>query len=238
MKHIRQALLACITLLLLAIPGFAQNIKLKPHEAAVLAGSGLVLICCGWAIFLMLLLTIVSGVVCFLLTMQKTLSRISPHNRLMAPSMVWLNMIPGFHLVWQFVIAMRVPGSLKNEFRDRGRDNGTGYGKLLGLAYCFSTSLGVVLYVLLVAILQMTDGRPSQGHSTTVIGVSGITFQVIALVTGILFWVKIAGYSKQLASDEFARPNRRDALDEDDAPMGWRRKKTKRSEGIQDGDDF
>src|SRR5262245_57637499 len=80
-------------------------------------------------------------VVFYLLTLQKALTRVSPRNRLMDPGLVWLNLIPIFNIIWAFFIAIRVPGSLKNEFRSRGLDDGSDYGKGIALANCI---LGVI----------------------------------------------------------------------------------------------
>jgi hypothetical protein len=57
----------------------------------------------------------------FLLTLSRTLSQCHPRNQAMQPGMVWLNLIPLFEFVWQFVTVSRISQSLKDEFRDRGR---------------------------------------------------------------------------------------------------------------------
>src|SRR3989442_14505671 len=82
---------------------------------------------------LILIIGIVIGVF-HLLTLQKGLSRVAPRNRLMEPGLVWLSLIPIFNLIWSFFIATWVPDSLRNEFQDRGRDDGSDYGKRIGLA--------------------------------------------------------------------------------------------------------
>src|SRR6266852_353173 len=78
----------------------------------------------------------------YLLTLQKALSRVSPRNRLMEPGMVWLMLIPCFNTIWQFFIVTRVAGSLRNEFRDRKRDDGSDYGKGFGLIYATLNVVG------------------------------------------------------------------------------------------------
>ena len=73
----------------------------------------------------------------FFLTLSKALSRCHWRNRTMEPGQVWLNFIPLFHLVWQFITVNRVADSLRNEFYDRGwhrRDED--YGRGLGIAAC------------------------------------------------------------------------------------------------------
>src|ERR1043166_8109214 len=69
----------------------------------------------------------------YLLTLQKALNRVSPRNRLMEPGMVWLSLIPLFNIVWAFFVAIRIPDSLRNEFLARRQDDGSDYGKTIGL---------------------------------------------------------------------------------------------------------
>ena|SRR5690242_14728159 len=51
----------------------------------------------------------------FLLTLQNTLRAISPENRRMPPSNVWLLFIPLFNLVWQFIVVDRISQSIGAE---------------------------------------------------------------------------------------------------------------------------
>ena len=146
-----------------------------------------------FGVFLVVLLVVgIVVAVFYLLTLQKALSRVSPHNRLMEPGLVWLLLIPIFSLIWQFFVAIRVPGSLQNEFRDRGRDDGSDYGKSIAL----TTAVLQIVYVVF-----SFGGRLST--ETGQIGgcVSGVV-SLVNLVLFIIFWVKIAGYSNQLAMDE------------------------------------
>ena len=48
--------------------------------------------------------------------------------------MVWLSLIPFFNIIWAFFIATRIPDSLKKEFRERGQDDGSDYGRALAHA--------------------------------------------------------------------------------------------------------
>ena len=51
----------------------------------------------------------------FLLTLQKTLNAISPENRMMPPSNVWLMLIPLFNIVWQFIMVDKIAQSVAAE---------------------------------------------------------------------------------------------------------------------------
>jgi len=117
----------------------------------------------------------------YFLTLQKALSRVHRSNRLMEPGLVWLGFIPLFHLVWSFVIATRVPDSLRNEFQDQRRDAGGDYGKGVGLA---NAILGAVSFPLLWI----------SGFSMIVAPVG-----FVRLALFIIFWTKIADYSARLA---------------------------------------
>lgn len=156
----------------------------------------------------------------YLLTLQKALSRCSPRNRTMEPGQVWLNLVPFLNIVWQFITVTRIAESLSNEFRARGRGRGgDDYGKGVGITYCVMNLLGWIPFI-------------------------GVVLSLIGLVCYIVHWVKIAGYSSQLASrasyddeyddDEDDRPRRgRDRDDEDDD----RPRRGQRDRGDRDDDD-
>jgi uncharacterized membrane protein len=145
----------------------------------------------------------------YLLTLQKALSRVSPRNRSMEPGHVWLMFIPCLNIVWGFLIAIRVPDSLKNEFADRRRDDGSDYGKTIGLAYCILSLVGNSIGS---GIQQIPDLQ--------ILGVGISVFvAVITLALWIVFWVKIANYSKMLEQDDDGRYrdfDRRFGDDDDD----------------------
>src|SRR5687768_4823839 len=61
------------------------------------------------------ILLIIIPFILFLLTLQKTLSIISPENRKMPPSNVWLMFIPIFNIVWQFIMVGRIADSIREE---------------------------------------------------------------------------------------------------------------------------
>ena len=55
----------------------------------------------------------------FLIAQQNTLKSIRPYNRKMQPGEVWLQLIPVFNLVWQFIVVGRISDSIRNEINDR-----------------------------------------------------------------------------------------------------------------------
>lgn len=129
----------------------------------------------------------------FCRSMSKALNQCAERNRLMQPGLVWLAMIPCVHFVWGFFVAIQVPGSLQQEFQDRGDDDRSDYGKTLGIVAMITHVVGWLL-----GFIPLVGG--------CVGGVLGIT----ALVCFIMFWVKIAGYSGRLASGGGRRRRGRD----------------------------
>lgn len=117
----------------------------------------------------------------FLLTLQNTLKAVSPENRRMSPGQVWLVFIPVFGVVWQFIVVNRIADSLADEFYKRNilnQEARPGYS--VGIAYCI---LGVC----------------------SIIPFLGTLASLAALVCWIVYWVKVAGYKRQLESLNFAR---------------------------------
>jgi hypothetical protein len=137
----------------------------------------------------------------FLLTMMRALQRVSPPNRLMQPGMVWLNLIPCVNLVWQFFIATQVPDSLKNEFQARGLPEQGDFGRGIGLGYCIlsiiTTVLGFIPRGGLGGGQQAANAMEGVG---AIVGCVSAIASLIMLVLGIMFWIKIANASGQLAA--------------------------------------
>jgi len=55
----------------------------------------------------------------FLVTQQNTLRSIKAHNQKMPPGHVWLQLIPVFNIVWQFIVVNRIADSIRAEIDDR-----------------------------------------------------------------------------------------------------------------------
>jgi len=110
----------------------------------------------------------------FILTMQKALRRCAPENQVMSPGATWLLLIPLFNLVWDFVLVTQMAASLEREFKRRNIPVEPAPGKSIGLASC-------ILFL------------------RAVIPILGIPCFIAAVVCGIMYWVKIAGYSSTLS---------------------------------------
>lgn len=77
----------------------------------------------------------------FLKTQQDTFEAIGEENRLMAPGRVWYVLIPGFGLVWNFIVLVKFTDSLKLEFDRRGipyseEKPGFVFGLITAILYC------------------------------------------------------------------------------------------------------
>jgi hypothetical protein len=145
----------------------------------------------------------------YLLTLQKALNRVSPRNRLMEPGQVWLMFVPCLNIVWGFLIAIRIPDSLKNEFQARGRDDGSDYGKTIGLTYCILSLVGGFL----------GNGVSKIPDMEAVGSIISVIVLVINFALLIVFWVKISNYSKMLEADDdgrYRKFDRRFGDDDDD----------------------
>lgn len=111
----------------------------------------------------------------YILTLQKALNNCAPANRAMQPGLVWLLLIPCFGIIWHFFIVINMAKSLGAEFQTRGIAEEPEPGKLLGLIMCGLACASII---------------PILG------GLFGLGY----LVCWIIYWVKIAGFSKKLAA--------------------------------------
>lgn len=157
-----------------------------------------------------ILLILLVFVVFFLLTLQRALKYCARHNRTMEPGMVWLNLIPLFNLFWQFYTAVQVGNSLKNEFTERNLDDGSDYGKTIGIV---SMALGIVSNSL---------ARGGELGGNTAIALTGAAAGLLSFILLIVYWVRIYGYGTRLKNDGDRRFDRFDDFDDDDDPNARR----------------
>jgi hypothetical protein len=111
----------------------------------------------------------------YLALLQKALRRCAPESRTMPPGQVLLLLIPLFNFVWHFIVVGRIASSLRNEFLRRQLPlDDPEPGKTLGIAMC---------------VLSATCWIPILGVFTILAG----------FVCWILYWIRIAEYSGQIA---------------------------------------
>jgi hypothetical protein len=143
----------------------------RPEDGAILIGFAIIIL---GALLVLLVVNIF-----FILTLRKALMRCSEENRTMSPGLLWLNLIPLFSLIWNFFIVINVAESLHKEFQKRGIVAEPYPGKNLGLAFSILAASTLVL-----GWIPIVGGLP---------GLAGF-------VCWIIYWIKIAGFSKQIES--------------------------------------
>jgi hypothetical protein len=139
-------------------------------EAAAVGGIAIAGIFMFIMVFLLIMLV---PMIFYVLTLQKAFKKCSAENQAMSPGLAWLLLVPFVGIIWHFFVVLNMTKSLEAEFGSRGIDVDQDPGKKLGLAMC---------------ILACCSGIPFIG---TIIAIGG-------LVCWIMYWVKIAGYSKEL----------------------------------------
>jgi hypothetical protein len=135
----------------------------------------------------------------FLLTEFNTLRYIRPENRLMQPGWVWLQLIPLFGQVWQFVVVMRIAGSIRNQWRAAEDDSILGISAEtdangitnkptlgIGIAYCTINALMIFCNLLFRA-------APNTGVSM-IVG----SMAIVSTICWVVYWVSLAGWKRRL----------------------------------------
>ena len=128
-------------------------------------------------------------VIFFLIVQQNTLKTIKQHNRKMQPGEVWLQLIPIFNIIWQFVVITRISDSIKNEINDRNANSFLGIADPafandinkrptynIGLAFC---------------ILGCSSIIPSLGGYAS----------IASLICWVFYWIQLTGYKNKFTSN-------------------------------------
>jgi len=130
----------------------------------------------GIFVILMLIIALSSLVaaIFYLLTLQRTLEIISPVNRRMDPNQVWMILIPGYGMVFQFMMLGKLSDSIKAEQMTKGiRCAEVRPAYQIGLLMCIANCAAVIPYLGILAMLG-------------------------AIPLWIMYWLKIVEYKKQL----------------------------------------
>ncbi len=121
-----------------------------------------------------LFLGVIAIGIVYIAFLSSTLRKCNSSSRTMEPGMVWLLLIPLFNVVWHFIVVSALARSLGNEFRVRNiATENPEPGKTLGIAMCVCGACSMIPLVNLVAALPN-------------------------LVLWIMYWVKIAEFSRRL----------------------------------------
>jgi hypothetical protein len=144
-----------------------------------------------------LLLAFVIPAILFFLAQQRILQVISPENREMFPGSVWLQLIPAFGLVWQFIVVVRISHSVSKELASKigesildnsqvqikGTNESSTY--TIGITYCIFTTIGVIV-------------NYSMMHSTSYLKLFGSFFFLTGMVCWIIYWVRLVNTKNKL----------------------------------------
>jgi hypothetical protein len=111
----------------------------------------------------------------YILTLQKAINKCAPENQAMQPAMAWLMLVPCFNLIWHFFVVINMSKTLGAEFQKRGQAEDAEPGKKLGLVMCILACCGFI---------------PVLG------ALCGLGY----LICWILYWMKIAEFSRKLGA--------------------------------------
>lgn len=146
-------------------------------------GAGIVFV----LVFLIVFLAIA---ILFLLTQYNTLKAIQPQNRAMSPGEVWLQLIPLFNLVWQFIVVQRISESISRELSSN--------------TFSFEESQYNQIY--------QQENRPTYqiGMAMCILNVLGLVpllgalARLAGIICWIIYWVQLSGYKNQIISKNYS----------------------------------
>lgn len=124
--------------------------------------------------------------VLFCLSLIKTLSFIKEENRKISPSLIWLLLIPFLNNFWNFVVAVRMSQSIKNELESRNFEFEGNPTLVVGLLY--SVLAGLVLFI-----------PTPQDLKSYSIGIS--ILGIVVIICFAQYWLKINWYRNILKND-------------------------------------
>jgi hypothetical protein len=144
----------------------------------------------GVMLVLIFFIVFVAVAILFLLTQYNTLKAIQPQNRAMSPGEVWLQLIPLFNLVWQFIVVQRISESISRE--------------LSSSTFSFEESQPIQIY--------QQGNRPTYqiGMATCVLNVLGLVpllgalARLAGVICWIIYWVQLSSYKNQIISKNYS----------------------------------
>ncbi len=117
----------------------------------------------------------------YILTLSRALTKCSAASITIEPGMLWLLLVPFVNLVWHFFVVIGMAKSLGNEFRARNISNADPEpGQSIGIAMCVCGACGIIPLLGLFAALAY-------------------------LILWIVYWAKIAEFSRILDQVPFPR---------------------------------
>lgn len=144
----------------------------------------------GWGAVLAFAALVIT--ILFYLTLYTTLNIIKTENRKLHPLTVWLLFIPGFNLVWNFVVVSSVTVSIKNELQSRNYDVIKRPAFVSGIVYASLTVLGIIPLLLKIPFNMQIPERWMMFF-----GLLGL-LQIFSLID---YWRKVSWYMKIIRNE-------------------------------------
>lgn len=178
---------------------------------------------CALVCILVILAVVLAIYIFFCLTLQRTQQEVRPRNRLIPPGTVWLHLL---HLggsiplvgivigiaasIWDLVMVIKLAGSLKLEFEDRGwRTDGESFGRTIGVVWVVGQLAALPLGF---AFGFFAPQIQTAGARLAILGALAV-FGITMLVCWIVYWVQMASYGRRLR--EGRGRTRRGGVEED-----------------------
>ena len=156
------------------------------------------------------------GLVLLLATLRQALDRCARRNQTMHPGLVWLNLVPLFNVFWCFPTILGVGRSLRNEFADRGLDQGGSYGTTLGISGAGIGIVGGVVFLGIVYLGETVQGWPENVFVICIL--VGLAMLFVSFLLGLVYWIRIADYARRLRYEEEREEEREDDWDDEPPP--------------------
>jgi hypothetical protein len=139
----------------------------------------------------------------YLRTLQRALQRCSVKNQSLTPGLVYLQLVPGVGVGWQFVNIICVARSLEKEFRSRGVTVSRP-GQTVGLVMASLQVASIVLtYAANAFTIFFASRSMARGLTPNVSGLVGTTvlmivFLLASVILWIVYWSSIARFNRQM----------------------------------------
>lgn len=133
----------------------------------------------------------------FLGSLYRTMRRISPAFRWFPPAFVWLNLTPYIYPFWGIATVCSLTASLRLEARLRGKDDGSTYGRGVGVAAFVLSLFRLGLPLLQIWIWNPGDFIRTHYMLTLLNALYGVLFVGSWCLT-FVYWFLIAQYRQML----------------------------------------
>lgn len=134
--------------------------------------------------FLLLVLLILLIFVFFYLSLYRTLSLVRPESRKIQPFTVWLLLIPGFKMIWSFIVVTGISNSIREELLSRDYEVTDRPTFFSGLLYAVSLWFDLLVFII-----------PQSQY--WILGVAGL----LQIIFFIQYWNKVNWYKNLLKSE-------------------------------------